>query len=167
MVQVEVGVRGGGCRCGGGGPSKGVGEGSFHPIGRVPDIQSAPGWPSQQLSVSWTDLLLLLVILTVDFTRSITWLGLHRYPRTKALEKERFTPNECVYAKYRYGLGRKQLKFCHHPEGSFAMHAVLKSAQAVTYYCPHIFKDRRWNCSSVEYLPKVTPDIARSKLYRK
>ena len=43
------------------------------------------------------------------------------------------------------------------------MHAVLKSAQAVTYYCPQIFKNRRWNCSSVEHLPKITPDISRSK----
>lgn len=92
--------------------------------------------------------------------------GLNRYPRAKALEKERFTPNECVYAKYRYGLGKKQLAFCHHPEGSFAMHAVLKSAQAVTFYCPKIFKDRRWNCSSVEFLPKAPPDISRCKSYK-
>ncbi|VDL92770.1 unnamed protein product [Schistocephalus solidus] len=41
------------------------------------------------------------------------------------------------------------------------MHAVLKSAQAVFYYCPQIFKDRRWNCSSVELLPYTTPDLRR------
>lgn len=52
MAQVEERVDGcGGGGGGGGGPSKGVGEGSFYPIGRVPDIQSASGWPSQQISV--------------------------------------------------------------------------------------------------------------------
>lgn len=51
MAQVEERVGGCGDGSGGGGPSKGVGEGSFHPIGRVPDIQSASSWPSQQISV--------------------------------------------------------------------------------------------------------------------
>ncbi|VUZ50082.1 unnamed protein product [Hymenolepis diminuta] len=118
--------------------------------------------PPRNCSIWILSIAFLLCLLQVEFTQSISWLGLHRYPRSKVLEKERFTPNECVYAKYRYGLGKKQLEFCHHPEGSFAMHAVLKSAQAVTYYCPGIFKDRRWNCSSVEFLPKTSPDISRT-----
>ncbi|VDN95979.1 unnamed protein product [Rodentolepis nana] len=118
--------------------------------------------PPRKCSIWIVWIALFLCLLQVEFTQSISWLGLHRYPRSKVLEKERFTPNECFYAKYRYGLGKKQLEFCHHPEGSFAMHAVLKSAQAVTYYCPEIFKDRRWNCSSVELLPKTSPDISRT-----
>ncbi|VDD75292.1 unnamed protein product [Mesocestoides corti] len=149
-------------------------------IGRVPGSQWASTWWSQQVVMRsllqspafknhfvtmrmpcWI-YLLLLSLFSADIVKAIKWLGLHRFPRTKSLEKERFTSNECTLAKYRYGLGRKQLLFCQHPEGGFAMHAIFKSAQAVAYYCPQIFKDRRWNCSSVEHLPRATPDITRT-----
>ncbi|BHF72660.1 Protein Wnt-11 [Sparganum proliferum] len=107
----------------------------------------------------WT--LCLLCVLSVQTVGGIKWLSLYRYPRSKSLERESFSTDECTYAFYRFGLGKKQIKFCRHPRQSYAMHAVLKSAQAVSYYCPQIFKDRRWNCSSVELLPYTTPDLRR------
>ncbi|VEL23396.1 unnamed protein product [Protopolystoma xenopodis] len=89
--------------------------------------------------------------------------GIYRYAREKSRELDHFSEAECVYSSYRYGLRRRQLRFCRDERRRYAMHAALKSAQAVAYYCPRTFRDRRWNCTSISYLPLVTPDLRRGQ----
>lgn len=84
------------------------------------------------------------------------------YPRDSTAPA--FTARECEIAAYHLGFRPRQTKFCNHPRLGYAMLPVLRAARAVGYHCPDTFSDRRWNCSSVEALPRISPELKRGKI---
>ncbi|VDO13505.1 unnamed protein product [Rodentolepis nana] len=81
------------------------------------------------------------------------------YPRDSTAPA--FTARECEIAANHLGFRTRQRRFCNHPRLGYAMLPVLRAARAVCYHCPDTFSDRRWNCSSVEALPFVSPELKR------
>ncbi|VDD80345.1 unnamed protein product [Mesocestoides corti] len=81
------------------------------------------------------------------------------YPRDTTAPA--FTTRECEIAQYHLGFRPRQAQFCNHPRYGFAMLPVLRAARAVGFHCPDTFSDRRWNCSSVEALPRMSPELRR------
>ncbi|KAH9286919.1 Protein Wnt-11 [Echinococcus granulosus] len=114
--------------------------------------------------------LLLTILLTTGWlfpngTGAIQWLGIYHlrkssdYPRDSSAPA--FTTRECEIARYHLGFRPRQARFCNHPRLGFAMLPVLRAARAVGFHCPDTFSNRRWNCSSVEALPRMSPELKR------
>ncbi|VUZ47738.1 unnamed protein product [Hymenolepis diminuta] len=108
---------------------------------------------------------LLILLLICRETGGIRWLGIYHlrkssdYPRDTTAPA--FTARECEIAAYHLGFRPRQTRFCNNPPLRYAMLPVLRAARAVGYHCPDTFSDRRWNCSSVEALPRVSPELKR------
>ncbi|KFD67719.1 hypothetical protein M514_07454 [Trichuris suis] len=59
----------------------------------------------------------------------------------------------------RYGLIGAQTKLC--KRHADLMPIIMKAASLTVTVCQQQFKDNRWNCSSVKYVPKLTPDLTK------
>nr|ABY85210.1 wnt11-1 [Schmidtea mediterranea] len=102
---------------------------------------------------------LLMFVILINYNSGIKWLGLAKLNRSHKQELDGFTRSECEYARKIQVLRKRHFRFCLHHKHRFAMHAVLMASKATVYYCMKTFADRRWNCKSVEKLPKLPPDL--------
>lgn len=66
----------------------------------------------------------------------------------------------CTLARRRYGLVKIQAKLCRHSMET--MPHIQKAAMLASDTCREIFRDRRWNCSSITTAPFLTPDLTRA-----
>ncbi|CAH0557004.1 unnamed protein product [Brassicogethes aeneus] len=66
----------------------------------------------------------------------------------------------CAVAKRRYGFIKVQAKLCRN--AMEAMPHVQTAAMLAADTCRIVFKDRRWNCSSITTAPYLTPDLTRA-----
>ena len=56
-------------------------------------------------------------------------------------------------------LSREQVRMCiKHPQ---LMSTVWEAAVTATVSCRDAFADRRWNCSSIDTIPRLTPDLTQ------
>ena len=63
----------------------------------------------------------------------------------------------CWSALRRELLSREQVRMCiRHPQ---LMSTVGEAAAAAAATCRDAFADRRWNCSSIDTIPRATPDL--------
>lgn len=65
----------------------------------------------------------------------------------------------CSIARRRYGLAKFQAKLCR--TSVEIMPHVQQAALLAAQSCKNIFKYRRWNCSSIDTAPHLTPDLTR------
>ncbi|KAL3317967.1 Protein Wnt-11 [Cichlidogyrus casuarinus] len=70
--------------------------------------------------------------------------------------------NECLQLQREYGFQARQSFFCHDEQTRHSTYFIHKAAKTVVEFCPQVFADRRWNCSSVALTPVITPDLSRS-----
>ncbi|CAG9835206.1 unnamed protein product [Diabrotica balteata] len=66
----------------------------------------------------------------------------------------------CTIARRRYGFVKIQAKLCRH--SMEIMPYVQAAAVLASETCKSIFRDRRWNCSSIVTAPFLTPDLTRA-----
>uniref|UniRef100_A0A914WIB1 Protein Wnt n=1 Tax=Plectus sambesii TaxID=2011161 RepID=A0A914WIB1_9BILA len=101
-------------------------------------------------------LVIFLLFATVLDVAAIRWLGLNLadQPWTEA----KHCPKNKVQRK-KYGLVGSQSKLCkRHTE---MMPVIMRAAQLTAYTCQTQFADRRWNCSSVSFAPRMKPDLTK------
>lgn len=65
----------------------------------------------------------------------------------------------CTVARRKYGLARLQAKICRNSID--AMPHIQMAATLAAETCKTVFKFHRWNCSSVDIAPTLTPDLTR------
>lgn len=65
----------------------------------------------------------------------------------------------CGVARRRYGLAKLQTKLCR--TSMEAMPFVQAAAALAAETCKIVFQHRRWNCSSIDKAPYLTPDLTR------
>ncbi|XP_060516540.1 protein Wnt-11b-1-like isoform X2 [Cylas formicarius] len=66
----------------------------------------------------------------------------------------------CTIARRRYGLVKIQAKLCRSQMD--IMPYIQNAALLASRTCRDVFKDRRWNCSSITTAPYLTPDLTRA-----
>ncbi|KAI4464402.1 wnt related [Holotrichia oblita] len=66
----------------------------------------------------------------------------------------------CGVARRRYGLAKLQTKLCR--TSMEAMPFVQAAAALAAETCKIVFQHRRWNCSSIDRAPYLTPDLTRA-----
>ncbi|KAK9738587.1 wnt family [Popillia japonica] len=66
----------------------------------------------------------------------------------------------CGVARRRYGLAKLQTKLCR--TSMEAMPFVQAAAALAAETCKIVFQHRRWNCSSIDKAPYLTPDLTRA-----
>lgn len=67
----------------------------------------------------------------------------------------------CTIARRKYGLAKPQAKLCRNSIDAMPHVEIAASLAAET--CKTVFKYHRWNCSSVDTAPVLTPDLTRGK----
>uniref|UniRef100_T1E100 Protein Wnt n=1 Tax=Dendrocoelum lacteum TaxID=27895 RepID=T1E100_9PLAT len=102
---------------------------------------------------------IVLISFIIKNNTCIRWLGLGKLMRVHEQEMDGFTQAECDDAKSIEILRGRHYKFCVHQKHRFAMHAVYMASKAASFYCMRTFKDRRWNCKSIEDLPKLSAEL--------
>ena len=73
------------------------------------------------------------------------------------------SPSDCSRKKFPF-LTKEQLKLCR--RNLNLMPAVVKAAFTSIQVCRHLFKDLRWNCSSLASAPHFKPDLTLGVSYR-
>lgn len=68
----------------------------------------------------------------------------------------------CSIARKKYGLVKVQAKLCRNSMD--AMPHVQIAATLAVETCKNIFGYHKWNCSSVDMAPTLTPDLTRGKI---
>ncbi|KZS10925.1 protein Wnt-11b-2 isoform X3 [Daphnia magna] len=112
-------------------------------------------------------LLVCLLIVIPPLAASINWIGLHRHWDSgiwnwTSLNTSRYTSNvksTCWSAARQKLLTKEQVKIC--LQQPALMLSVWEAGQSGSQACRQAFADRRWNCSSVDFLPRKTPDLSR------
>ncbi|XP_067014564.1 protein Wnt-11b-2 [Anabrus simplex] len=100
--------------------------------------------------MSWP--LWVCTILLLHYTGAIRWLAL----RSSSLQWNQSTVS-CRLARLHHGLARRQTRLCRSTVD--AMPHVVRAASQAVVTCKMLFKDRRWNCSSIEQAPHLSPDL--------
>lgn len=67
----------------------------------------------------------------------------------------------CSIARRRFGLAKFQAKLCR--TSLEIMPHVQQAALLAAKSCKNTFQSRRWNCSSIDTAPHLTPDLTRGK----
>lgn len=107
-----------------------------------------------------------LIFITIHVLRD--WKrGLHRHWDSgiwnwTSLNTSRYTSNvksTCWSAARQKLLTKEQVKIC--LQQPALMLSVWEAGQSGSQACRQAFADRRWNCSSVDFLPRKTPDLSR------
>nr|CDI40106.1 WNT11 protein [Euperipatoides kanangrensis] len=94
---------------------------------------------------------ILLIFLHSNPCSSIKWLSL-----AESNQPWNHT-SQCVRARNKYNLVSPQVQLCkRHLE---VMPFTVTSAKHALTTCQNIFSDRRWNCSSITFVPNFTPDL--------
>lgn len=75
------------------------------------------------------------------------------------------SPSSCVLAARKFGLERVQARLCR--KTIEVMPHVQQAAMLAVETCQKVFEYRRWNCSSTERAPQLTPDLLRGKILTK
>ncbi|XP_044015778.1 protein Wnt-11b-2-like [Aphidius gifuensis] len=94
----------------------------------------------------------ILIFIHVQEGESIKWLAL-----SKASDVRIWTKEACSGAKTSGYLERKQARACRSTPD--IMPNLIQAARDTASVCQQVFKDRRWNCSSIELAPRYTPDL--------
>lgn len=70
----------------------------------------------------------------------------------------RWNSSACSKRWGSWGLTARQATLC---RGALdAMPHVARAAQLAVTTCKQLFADRRWNCSSLDAAPQLTPDLS-------
>ncbi|KAL8202761.1 UNVERIFIED_CONTAM: Protein Wnt-4 [Gekko kuhli] len=85
------------------------------------------------------------MVVLVHHTLAVTWLYLAKQPPLRGLQRD---PGACESLK---GLAEEQVRMCHRQVE--AMDTVKRAAELALEECQHQFRDRRWNCSTLQGLP--------------
>ncbi|XP_017781202.1 PREDICTED: protein Wnt-11b-2-like [Nicrophorus vespilloides] len=109
-----------------------------------------------------------LIILNILYSAyAIRWLSLQRsHLAWNSLENSggrgirSGVKSPCSVARRRYGFAKLQTKLCRNSLET--MPYVQSAAQMASETCKVIFEDRRWNCSSIDTAPSLTPDLLRA-----
>ncbi|KAF7989186.1 hypothetical protein HCN44_007716 [Aphidius gifuensis] len=81
----------------------------------------------------------------------------HNHSLSKASDVRIWTKEACSGAKTSGYLERKQARACRSTPD--IMPNLIQAARDTASVCQQVFKDRRWNCSSIELAPRYTPDL--------
>lgn len=71
-------------------------------------------------------------------------------------------PSSCMLAARKFGLERVQTRLCR--KTIEVMPHVQQAAMLAVETCQKVFEYRRWNCSSTERAPHLTPDLLRGTI---
>ncbi|XP_067949207.1 protein Wnt-4-like [Watersipora subatra] len=98
---------------------------------------------------------LLVILHIIGYTQSIQWLALHKWD----LEDVDFLGKDSSLVKNKEILTRRQLRlFTKNPGLS---DIILHTAHSVVSDCQAAFNNSRWNCSSLNELPTISPELQR------
>ncbi|XP_022912686.2 protein Wnt-11b-1-like [Onthophagus taurus] len=109
------------------------------------------------------------VVLVLNFCDGIRWLSLQhsniKWNLTSLNEIggrgiRSGIRSPCGVARRRYGLAKLQTKLCR--ATMEAMPHVEAAASLASTTCKTIFQNRRWNCSSIDKAPFLTPELTRA-----
>ncbi|CAG9863530.1 unnamed protein product [Phyllotreta striolata] len=111
---------------------------------------------------------LLVILFLGDFVESIKWLSLQhshlQWNLSLASHPGRGirsgTSSPCTIARRRYGFVKQQAKLCRHSVE--VMPHVQAAAVLAADTCRTVFRQRRWNCSSIGMAPVLPPDLTRA-----
>ncbi|KAG8224872.1 hypothetical protein J437_LFUL006466 [Ladona fulva] len=67
----------------------------------------------------------------------------------------------CGRARRSLGLSRAQARLCR--RAAETMPLVARAASQTAVVCGELFKERRWNCSSLELAPDLAPDLTTAR----
>ncbi|XP_011304474.1 protein Wnt-11b-2-like [Fopius arisanus] len=96
--------------------------------------------------------IIIILLLSVHGGSSIKWLALG-----KSNDARVWTREACTAAKSSGLLERKQARACR--ATTDVMPSIVQAARDTTAVCQQAFRNRRWNCSSIERAPHYTPDL--------
>ncbi|XP_043475064.1 protein Wnt-11b-1-like [Leptopilina heterotoma] len=96
--------------------------------------------------------LLLIIFLLVDNGACIKWLALGR-----SWDENAWTKEACIEAKNLGLLERKQAKLCRTTLD--VMPSFVQAAKDTSSVCQQAFRNRRWNCSSIDRAPDYSPEL--------
>ncbi|XP_046393027.1 protein Wnt-11b-2-like [Ischnura elegans] len=89
------------------------------------------------------------------------WRALSAHPppalRSASPDRSSVVSAACGRARRSLGLTRAQARLCR--RAADAMPLVARAASQTAIVCGELFKERRWNCSSLELAPRLSPDL--------
>lgn len=100
--------------------------------------------------------LLLIIFLLVDNGACIKWLALGR-----SWDENAWTKEACIEAKNLGLLERKQAKLCRTTLD--VMPSFVQAAKDTSAVCQQAFRNRRWNCSSIDRAPDYSPELITNR----
>ncbi|VDO94342.1 unnamed protein product [Soboliphyme baturini] len=110
------------------------------------------------LTVTKSLIPLLLICLFNQPTVPIRWLAIGHMKQF--WNESHHCPKNGVERK-KYGLIGAQTKLC--KRHADLMPIIMRAAAQTATVCQNEFSDRRWNCSSIRLVPKLTPDLTKGR----
>lgn len=83
----------------------------------------------------------------------------------KTTDARIWTREACTMARSSGLLERKQARACR--AAPDVMPSLVQAAKDTSYICQQAFRNRRWNCSSIERAPQYTPELLSGKYFIK
>ncbi|XP_046450778.1 protein Wnt-11b-2-like isoform X1 [Daphnia pulex] len=111
--------------------------------------------------------LLILCLLMATPAVSINWIGLHRHwdsefwnwtTLNSSSRQINNIKSTCWSAVRQKLLTKEQVKVCLQQPAT--MLSVWEAGQSSSQACRQAFAERRWNCSSIDFLPRKAPDLS-------